>query len=459
MFKKILIANRGEIALRIIRACREIGVPTVAVYSEADVDSLHVRFADEAVCIGPAKSAESYLDPKRIIAAAEITGAVAIHPGYGFLSEKADFAQICKECGITFIGPAPEVIRLMGDKVEAKRTMRRAGVPVVPGSEGGVPDLDTAKKVIDEIGFPVILKAAAGGGGRGMRIVRQAGELEGAFRTAQMEAQAAFNNPEIYIERFVDRPRHIEFQILADHHGNVIHLGERDCSVQRRHQKLIEESPSPIMTPELREKMGRSAIEGAKFAGYQNAGTIEFLVDGSGNYYFMEMNTRVQVEHPVTEEVTDIDIIVEQLKISGGEQLSYKQEDVKFSGYAIECRINAENPEKNFAPSPGQITSFHVPGGHGVRVDTHAYAKYMVPPHYDSMIAKLIVHDKTRADGLRKMLRALDEFVVEGIFTTIDFQKKIIADPVFQSGLFDTSFVEDYFRRTKDAGQEQNKVV
>ncbi len=459
MFKKILIANRGEIALRIIRACRELGVPTVAVYSEADADSLHVRFADEAVCIGPAKSAESYLDPKRIIAAAEITGAVAIHPGYGFLSEKADFAQICKECGITFIGPAPEVIRLMGDKVEAKRTMRRAGVPVVPGSEGGVADVDAAKKVIDEIGFPVILKAAAGGGGRGMRLVRQASELEGAFRTAQMEAQAAFNNPEIYVERFVDRPRHVEFQILADMHGNVIHLGERDCSVQRRHQKLIEESPSPIMTPELREKMGRSAVEGAKFAGYQNAGTIEFLVDGSGNYYFMEMNTRVQVEHPVTEEVTDIDIIVEQLKISGGEKLSYRQEDVKFSGYAIECRINAENPEKNFAPSPGQITSFHVPGGHGVRVDTHAYAKYHVPPHYDSMIAKLIVHDKTRADGLRKMLRALDEFVVEGISTTIEFQKKIIADPVFQSGLFDTSFVEDYFRRTKDAGQDKNKVV
>jgi len=459
LFKKILIANRGEIALRIIRACRELGVPTVAVYSEADADSLHVRFADEAVCIGPAKSAESYLDPKRIIAAAEITGAVAIHPGYGFLSEKADFAQICKECGITFIGPAPEVIRLMGDKVEAKRTMRRAGVPVVPGSEGGVADVDTAKKVIDEIGFPVILKAAAGGGGRGMRLVRQASELEGAFRTAQMEAQAAFNNPEIYVERFVDRPRHVEFQILADMHGNVIHLGERDCTVQRRHQKLIEESPSPIMTPELREKMGRSAVEGAKFAGYQNAGTIEFLVDGSGNYYFMEMNTRVQVEHPVTEEVTDIDIIVEQLKISGGEKLSYRQEDVKFSGYAIECRINAENAEKNFAPSPGQITSFHVPGGHGVRVDTHAYAKYHVPPHYDSMIAKLIVHDKTRADGLHKMLRALDEFVIEGIDTTIEFQKKIIADPVFQSGLFDTSFVEDYFRRTKDAGQDKNKVV
>ncbi len=459
MFKKILIANRGEIALRIIRACRELGVPTVAVYSEADVDSLHVRFADEAVCIGPPKSAESYLDPKRIIAAAEITGAVAIHPGYGFLSENASFAQICAECGLTFIGPSPDVIRLMGDKVEAKRTMRKAGVPVVPGSEGGVPDLDAALKVIGEIGYPVILKAAAGGGGRGMRVVKQASELESAFRTAQMEAQAAFNNPEIYVERFVDRPRHVEFQILADNHGNVIHLGERDCSVQRRHQKLIEESPSPIMSPELRDRMGKSAVAGAKFAGYQNAGTIEFLVDGSGNYYFMEMNTRVQVEHPVTEEVTDIDIIVEQLKIAGNEKLSFKQSDVIFSGYAIECRINAENPDKNFAPSPGQITSFHVPGGHGVRVDTHAYAKYMVPPHYDSMIAKLIVKDKNRADGLRKMLRALDEFVVEGIHTTIDFQKKIIADPVFQSGHFDTGFVEDYFRRSSEAGQTQNKVA
>ncbi|MGB5105395.1 MAG: acetyl-CoA carboxylase biotin carboxylase subunit [Candidatus Zixiibacteriota bacterium] len=459
MFKKILIANRGEIALRIIRACRELGVPTVAVYSEADIDSLHVRFADEAVCIGPAKSAESYLDPKRIIAAAEITGAVAIHPGYGFLSENAAFAQICKECAITFIGPSPEVIRLMGDKVQAKQTMIKAGVPVVPGSDGGVPNIEEALKVIGQIGYPVILKAAAGGGGRGMRIVKQASELEPAFRTAQMEAQAAFNNPEIYIERFVDRPRHVEFQILADNHGNVIHLGERDCTVQRRHQKLIEESPSPAMTPELRQKMGNAAVKGAKFAGYQNAGTIEFLVDGTGNFYFMEMNTRVQVEHPVTEEVTDIDIIVEQLRIACGEKLSFTQEQVIFSGYAIECRINAENPDKNFAPSPGQITSFHVPGGHGVRVDTHAYAKYVVPPHYDSMIAKLIVKDKNRADGLRKMLRALDEFVVEGIFTTIDFQKKIISDPVFQSGIFDTSFVEDYFRRSKEGAQNKDKVV
>lgn len=459
MFKKILIANRGEIALRIIRACRELGVPTVAVYSEADIDSLHVRFADEAVCIGPPKSAESYLDAKRIIAAAEITGAVAIHPGYGFLSENAAFAQICKECGITFIGPTPDVIRLLGDKVQAKQTMIRAGVPVVPGSDGGIADVDEALKVIAEIGYPVILKAAAGGGGRGMRIVKQASELESAFRTAQMEAQAAFNNPEIYLERFVDRPRHVEFQILADNHGNVIHLGERDCTVQRRHQKLIEESPSPVMTPELRKKMGAAAVAGAKFAGYQNAGTIEFLVDGSGNFYFMEMNTRVQVEHPVTEEVTDIDIIVEQLRIAGGEKLSITQEQVVFSGYAIECRINAENPDKNFAPSPGLITSFHVPGGHGVRVDTHAYAKYVVPPHYDSMIAKLIVKDKNRQDGLRKMLRALDEFVVEGIFTTIDFQKKIIADPVFQSGMFDTSFVEDYFKRSKEGAQNKDKVV
>lgn len=459
MFKKILIANRGEIALRIIRACRELGVPTVAVYSEADIDSLHVRFADEAVCIGPPKSAESYLDPKRIIAAAEITGAVAIHPGYGFLSENAAFAQICKECGITFIGPTPDVIRLLGDKVQAKQTMIKAGVPVVPGSDGGIADVDEALKVIAEIGYPVILKAAAGGGGRGMRIVKQASELESAFRTAQMEAQAAFNNPEIYLERFVDRPRHVEFQILADNHGNVIHLGERDCTVQRRHQKLIEESPSPVMTPELRKKMGAAAVAGAKFAGYQNAGTIEFLVDGSGNFYFMEMNTRVQVEHPVTEEVTDIDIIVEQLRIAGGEKLFFTQEQVIFSGYAIECRINAENPDKNFAPSPGLITSFHVPGGHGVRVDTHAYAKYVVPPHYDSMIAKLIVKDKNRQDGLRKMLRALDEFVVEGIFTTIDFQKKIIADPVFQSGMFDTSFVEDYFKRSKEGAQNKDKVV
>ena len=459
MFTKILIANRGEIALRIIRACREAGIATVAVYSQADADSLHVRFADEAVCIGPPRSAESYLDPKRIIAAAEITGAAAIHPGYGYLAENADFAEICASCGITFIGPTPDAIRAMGDKVRAKQSMRAAGVPVVPGSEGGVPDVATARKVVEEIGYPVILKASAGGGGRGMRVARNGDELESGFRTAQMEAQAAFNNPEIYIERYVDRPRHIEIQILADQHGNVVHLGERDCSVQRRHQKLLEESPSPIMTPELRRKMGEAAVKGARSVGYQNAGTVEFLVDATGHFYFMEMNTRVQVEHPVTEEVTDIDIIVEMLKIASGEKLSISQGDVKMSGYAIECRVNAENPEANFAPSPGEITSFHVPGGHGVRVDTHAYAKYVVPPYYDSMIAKLIVHDKDRASGLNKMLRALDEFVIEGIFTTIDIHKKILADPVFQSGIFDTSFMEDYFRRSKGAAQNVDKVV
>ncbi len=458
MFKKILIANRGEIALRIIRACRELGILSVAVYSEADSDSLHVRFADEAVCIGPAKSAESYLDPKRIIAAAEITGAVAIHPGYGFLAENANFAQICSECDIKFIGPPPQVISDMGDKVQAKQTMQRAGVPVVPGSGGGVEDLEAARKIVNDIGYPVMLKAAAGGGGKGMRLARTGEELEKGFRQARQEAQAAFNNPEIYIEKFVDRPRHVEIQILADEHGNIIHLGERDCTVQRRHQKLIEESPSPIMTPELRQRMGDAAVEGARYAGYQNAGTIEFLVDANGDFYFMEMNTRVQVEHPVTEEVTDIDIIVEQLKIANGEKLTMTQDEIRFSGYAIECRINAEDPERNFAPSPGQITAFHVPGGHGVRVDTHVYSKYVVPPYYDSMLAKLIVRGKNRVDGLKRMLRALDEFVVEGIHTTIDFQKKIIADPVFQSGMFDTGFVEDYFNRTAE-GQDKDKVA
>jgi acetyl-CoA carboxylase biotin carboxylase subunit len=374
------------------------------------------------------------------------------------MAENANFAQICSECDIKFIGPSPQVITDMGDKVQAKKTMQRAGVPVVPGSDGGVADLEIARKVVGDIGYPVMLKAAAGGGGKGMRLARNAEELERGFRQARQEAQAAFNNPEIYIEKFVDKPRHVEFQILADEHGNVIHLGERDCTVQRRHQKLIEESPSPIMTPELRQKMGDAAVNGAKYAGYQNAGTIEFLVDASGDFYFMEMNTRVQVEHPVTEEVTDIDIIVEQLKIASGEKLSLTQDQVKVDGYAIECRINAENPDRNFAPSPGQITSFHVPGGHGVRVDTHVYAKYVVPPYYDSMVAKLIVRGKNRADGLRRMLRALDEFVIEGIHTTIDFQKKIVADPVFQSGMFDTGFVEDYFNRTAE-GQDKDKVA
>ncbi|MCK4857113.1 MAG: acetyl-CoA carboxylase biotin carboxylase subunit [candidate division Zixibacteria bacterium] len=449
MFKKILIANRGEIALRIIRACRELGIETVAVYSEADTDCLHVRFADTAVCIGPAKSAESYLDPKRIIPAAEITGAEAIHPGYGFLAENADFADICSSCDLVFIGPPPEVIRALGDKVLAKKTMKEADVPVVPGSEGGVVSVAAAKEVAEAVGYPIILKAAAGGGGRGMRVANTPAQLEKAFHTARMEAKAAFNNPEVYLEKYLVNPRHVEIQILADEHGNIVHLGERDCTVQRRHQKLIEESPSPIMTPTLREKMGKAAILGAKRAGYRNAGTVEFLVDSDGSFYFMEMNTRVQVEHPVTEEVTDIDIIVEQLRIASGEKLSLTQDQVKLSGNVIECRINAENPDTDFTPSPGMITAFHPPGGHGVRVDTHVYAKYVVPPFYDSLLAKLIVRGINRNDAIAKMLRALDEFIIEGIHTTIDFHKKVLADPVFQSGTFDTGFVEDYYRRTK----------
>jgi acetyl-CoA carboxylase biotin carboxylase subunit len=450
LFKKVLIANRGEIALRIIRACRELGIETVAVYSEADVDSLPVRFADTVVRIGPANAAESYLDPKRIVASAEITGAEAVHPGYGFLAENADFAEICSSCGLEFIGPSAEVIRSLGDKVLAKQTMRDAGVPVVPGSEGSVESVDAARVVSGEIGYPIILKAAAGGGGRGMRVANSDNELEKAFRTAQLEAEAAFKNPAIYIEKYLQNPRHVEIQILADKHGNVIHLGERDCTVQRRHQKLLEESPSPIMTPELRERMGAAAIAGAKSAGYENAGTVEFLVDRDGSFYFMEVNTRVQVEHPVTEEITDIDIIVEQLRIASGEKLSLTQDQVRMSGYVIECRINAENSDKGFVPSPGTITAFHVPGGHGVRVDTHAFAKYIVPPHYDSLLAKLIVRGKDRRDAISKMLRALDEFIIEGVHTSIDFHKKILADPVFQSGKFDTGFVEDYFRRTQN---------
>ncbi|MFH2056655.1 MAG: acetyl-CoA carboxylase biotin carboxylase subunit, partial [bacterium] len=419
MFKKILIANRGEIALRIIRACRELGIESVAVYSDADTDSLPVRFADTVVCIGPPKSADSYLDSKRIIAAAEITGAEAIHPGYGFLAENADFAEICRSCGLEFIGPKPEVIRALGDKVLAKQTMRDAGVPVIPGSEGAVTSVAQATELAKEVGYPIILKAAAGGGGRGMRVANCDADLEKALRAAQMEAQAAFNNPEIYLEKYLLRPRHVEFQILADQHGNVIHLGERDCTVQRRHQKLIEESPSPIMTPELRQRMGEAAVAGAKRAGYENAGTIEFLVDADRNFYFMEMNTRVQVEHPVTEEVTDVDIIVEQLRIASGEKLSITQEEVKISGHAIECRINAEDPSRDFAPSPGLIEAFHVPGGHGVRVDTHAFALYRVPPFYDSLLAKLIVRGKDRSDAMAKMRRALEEFIIEGVATTI----------------------------------------
>jgi acetyl-CoA carboxylase biotin carboxylase subunit len=445
MFKKVLIANRGEIALRIIRACRELGIPTVAIYSEPDRESLHVRFADEDVCIGPAAPAKSYLDPKRIVAAAEVTGADAVHPGYGFLAENADFAQICADCGLTFIGPTPEIIRRMGDKAVARQTMQEAGVPILPGSDGPIPDPQQGLEEAKRIGFPVIIKAAGGGGGRGMRICREPGDLEMLVLAAQNEAKLAFNNPSVYIEKYIEHPRHVEFQIIGDSRGNVVHLGERDCTVQRRHQKLIEESPSPGISEETRRKMAAAAIIAADAVGYHSAGTIEFLVEPDGNFYFMEMNTRIQVEHPVTEEQTDIDLVKEQILVGAGEPLAFTQSQVVFTGHTMEVRINAENPENDFRPSPGRITSFHVPGGHGVRVDTHAYAQYTIPPYYDSLIAKLIVHGKTREEALTKMQRALGEFVIEGIHTTIGFHQKVIATPEFRSGKFDTTFVERYF--------------
>ncbi|MCS7228447.1 MAG: acetyl-CoA carboxylase biotin carboxylase subunit [Candidatus Kryptonium sp.] len=443
MFRKILIANRGEIALRIIRTCKELGIKTVAVYSEADRYSLHVKFADEAVCIGPGPSKESYLNIPRIIAAAEITNAEAIHPGYGFLSENAMFAEICESSGIKFIGPTPDAIEAMGDKSLAKETMKKAGVPVIPGSDGVVNSLEEAREIANEIGYPIMLKAAAGGGGKGMRMVNSDDELENAWQTARAEAEAAFGNPALYIEKFIEKPRHIEIQVLADEHGNVIHLGERDCSIQRRHQKLIEESPSPIVTPELREAMGQAAVKGAKSVKYRNAGTIEFLVDKDGNFYFMEMNTRIQVEHPVTEMVYGVDIVREQIRIAAGEKLGIKQKELKPNGHAIECRINAEDPYKGFRPSPGKITALHFPGGFGVRIDSHIYQEYVVPPYYDSMIAKLIVHAKSRDEAIRRMLRALEEFVIEGIHTTIPFHIKLLNSPEFRSGTdYDTKFVD-----------------
>jgi acetyl-CoA carboxylase biotin carboxylase subunit len=445
MFKKVLIANRGEIALRIIRACRELGIPTVAIYSEPDRESLHVRFADEDVCIGPAPPSKSYLDPKRIVAAAEVTGADAVHPGYGFLAENADFAQICADCGLTFIGPTPETIRRMGDKAVARQTMQEASVPILPGSDGPVADPQAGLIAANEIGFPVIIKAAGGGGGRGMRICRDPGDLEMLILAAQTEAKLAFNNPAVYIERYIENPRHVEFQVIGDSRGNVVHLGERDCTVQRRHQKLIEESPSPGISEETRRKMAAAAILAADAVGYHSAGTIEFLVEPDGRFYFMEMNTRIQVEHPVTEEQTDIDLVKEQIMVATGEPLGFTQSQVQFSGHTMEVRINAENPDNDFRPSPGRITSFHVPGGHGVRVDTHAYAQYTIPPYYDSLIAKLIVHGKTREQALTKMERALGEFVIEGIHTTIDFHRKVIASAEFRSGQFDTTFVERHF--------------
>jgi acetyl-CoA carboxylase biotin carboxylase subunit len=442
MFKKVLIANRGEIALRVLWACKELGLRTVAVYSEADANSLHVRFADEAVCIGPSRSIESYLHIPAIISAAEITGADAIHPGYGFLAESAYLAEICEACSIKFIGPGPQAIRLMGDKSRAKRAMQKAGVPVVPGSGGVLEDEEKAVKIARDVGFPVILKASAGGGGRGMRIVRDSGDVAQAFRAAQAEAQAAFGVPDVYIERYVDAPRHIEIQVMADSKGNVVHLGERECSIQRRHQKIIEEAPSPVMSDKLRKKMGRTAVEAASAVQYVNAGTIEFLLDGDGNYYFMEMNTRIQVEHPVTEMVTSFDLVKEQIRIAAGEPISYLGDGTRLRGHAIECRINAEDPYRNFQPSPGLITAYHPPGGPGVRVDTHVYAGYTVPPYYDSLLAKVIVHGNTRPEALSRMGQALDSFILEGVTTTIPFLGRVIRHPDFVRGQVDTRFLE-----------------
>jgi acetyl-CoA carboxylase biotin carboxylase subunit len=442
MFKKILIANRGEIALRIIRTCKEMGIKTVAVYSTADRDSLHVRFADEAVCIGPPSSKESYLNVSRLMAAVEITNADAIHPGYGFLAENADFCEICTEYGVKFIGPTPYHIRMMGDKVTAKETMIKAGVPVVPGSGGLVPNLAEGQRIAKETGFPVIIKATAGGGGKGMRIVRNEEEFESNWNMARAEAKASFSNDGVYIEKYIEEPRHIEFQIAGDQYGNVCHLSERDCSIQRRHQKLVEEAPSPFMTDELRLKMGDAARKAAQIINYEGVGTVEFLVDKYRNFYFMEMNTRIQVEHPVTEEVIDFDLIKEQIKIAAGIPISGKDYLPKM--HAMECRINAEDPSMDFRPSPGRILSFHTPKGHGVRVDTHAYAGYTIPPYYDSMIAKLIVRAQTREECIRKMERALDEFIIEGVKTTVPFHQKLMQNKDFREGNFNTGFLNHW---------------
>jgi acetyl-CoA carboxylase biotin carboxylase subunit len=441
MFHKILIANRGEIALRIIRACKELGIRTVAVYSTADADSLHVKLADESVCIGPASSLKSYLNVNAIISAAELTDAEAIHPGYGFLAENTAFAEICENCGITFIGPSSESMRLMGDKISARQAMVREGIPILPGTTDGVQNGNDAIDIARKIGFPVIIKASAGGGGRGMKIVHSPAALPNAFATARAEAQAGFGNPEVYIEKYCQQPRHVEIQLIADKHGAIVHLGERDCSIQRRHQKLIEESPCTLINPELRKEMGDAAVRAAKSVGYNSAGTVEFLVDKENNFYFMEMNTRIQVEHPVTEMVTGVDIVREQIRSAAGLRLRYEQSDIKIKGHAIECRINAEDPV-TFTPCPGRITSYHTPGGLGVRVDSFVYDQYTVLPHYDSLVSKLIVHAETRADAIQRMLRALDEYIIDGIKTTIPFHKRIMANKDFVEGNFDTGFLE-----------------
>ncbi|UBM58519.1 acetyl-CoA carboxylase biotin carboxylase subunit [Marinilongibacter aquaticus] len=442
MFKKILVANRGEIALRVMRTCREMGIKTVAVYSTADKDSLHVRFADEAVCIGPSQSIKSYLSIPNILSAAEITNADAIHPGYGFLSENAEFSKICEDYGIKFIGASAEQINLMGDKATAKDTMKKAGVPVIPGSEGLLESVEQGKKLAKEMGYPVIIKATAGGGGRGMRIIKEEGQFQKMWDDAKMESGAAFGNDGLYLEKFVEEPRHIEIQIVGDRFGKVCHLSERDCSIQRRHQKLLEETPSPVMTDDLRQRMGDAAIKGASAIQYEGAGTVEFLVDKNGDFYFMEMNTRIQVEHPITEEVTDFDLIKEQIKVAAGVPISGKSYFPK--KYSMECRINAEDPGNGFRPCPGVIKSMHLPGGHGVRIDSHVYAGYTIPPHYDSMIAKVIVTAQSREEVIVRMKRALEEFYVEGVKTTIPFHLKLMDDEIFRSGIFNTKFLETF---------------
>ncbi|MCK5241993.1 acetyl-CoA carboxylase biotin carboxylase subunit [bacterium] len=441
MFKKILIANRGEIALRIIRACREMGINTVAVHTEADNNSLHVRYADEDICIGKGPAKDSYLNIPTILSAAEITDSDAIHPGYGFLAENAHFAEICESCNIAFVGPTPGAMRRLGDKIEARKLMKEVGLPMLPGSDGPVESEDDALRMAQKIGYPVIIKASAGGGGRGMRVAHTDVSLANAFQTARSEAGAVFGNAQVYIEKFLEEPRHVEFQIIADKHGNCIALGERDCTVQRKHQKLIEESPSPIMTPEIRSKMVDLVIKGAQTAGYHTTGTIEFLVDKHLNFYFMEMNTRIQVEHPVSEMVTGMDLIKEQIRVAAGEELSVK-ESITPQGHSIECRINAEDPDRDFMPSPGTITSFHMPGGPGVRIDTHAYAGYKIPPYYDSLLAKLISYGANREEAIVRMLRALEEFVIEGVKTTIPFHQRALNKEAFKSGQISTNFVE-----------------
>ena len=456
MFDKILIANRGEVALRIIRACRELGLKTVAVYSEVDSDALHVRFADEDVCIGPPPATQSYLDFQRIIAAAEVTNAGAIHPGYGFLAENADFAEVCESCGIVFIGPTPLQIRQMGDKVSAKTVMKEAGVPVIPGSDGVVVSFEEARKIARQVGYPVILKAVAGGGGKGMRICRDDAELERGFHIASTEAANAFSNPDLYLEKVIVNPHHVEIQVIGDTHGNYLHFGERDCSIQRRHQKLIEETPSPLMTGELRASMGEAALRGARQVEYRGVGTVEFLIDGQKNFYFMEMNTRIQVEHPITEEAYEVDLVQDQIRVALGAELTYRQEELRPRWAAIECRVNAEDVENDFRPTPGKIEAIHVPGGPGVRVDKAVYAGYVIPPFYDSMIAKLIVRARTRREAVERMRHALDEFIVLGVPTTIPFHQDVFGDADFVAGRYDTSFFET---RSRLPDEEVKKSV